>query len=92
MSLPRTRPGEGLSVRHSLGRPREIRAGDRRLPVTSMEVVRDETAAYPTDAGPRTVFVVRSHDQRFRLVHLHRHRLWTVEALGPSAEGSMAAA
>lgn len=65
------------------GRPREILAGNMRLPVTGLEAVRDETAAYPSGLGPRTVFVVRSNDLRFRLVRLHRDRRWTVERIAP---------
>ncbi len=63
------------------GRPLEIRDGGRRLPVTALEAVRDETAAYPVESGPRTVFVVRAAQRRYRLVHLLRDRRWTVEEL-----------
>ena len=63
------------------GRPREVRTAGRRLPVTALESVRDETAAYPLETGPRTVFVVRAADSRFRLVHQLRDRRWTVERL-----------
>jgi hypothetical protein len=67
------------------GRPREIRTGRERLTVTALESVRDETAAYPLDSGPRTVFVVRSGMRRYRLVHLFRERSWTIEEL-PSGD------
>lgn len=63
------------------GRPREIRADGRRLPVTAMETVRDETAAYPLETGPRTVYVVIAANRRFRLVHQLRNRRWTVEPI-----------
>lgn len=61
------------------GRPREIRAGGERLTVTALESVRDETAAYPIETGPRTVYVVSAADRHFRLVHQLRDRRWTVE-------------
>jgi hypothetical protein len=69
------------------GRPHEIRAAGQRLAVTALESVRDETAAYPIETGPRTVFVVQARDRRYRLVHLIRDRRWTVEELGGSAAG-----
>ena len=65
----------------SAGRPQEIRAGGERLPVTALEAVRDETAAYPAESGPRTVFVVRARERRYRLVHLSRDRRWTIEEI-----------
>jgi hypothetical protein len=74
------------------GRPREIRAGGERLPVSALEAVRDETAAYPLGSGPRTVFVVSAAGRRFRLVHLRRDRRWTVEQLGAGADGLARAA
>jgi hypothetical protein len=64
------------------GRPREIRAAGARMTVTSLESVRDETAAYPVETGPRTVFVVGAAGRRYRLVYLLRDRRWTVEQLG----------
>jgi len=67
------------------GRPREVRVGTQRHLVTALEAVRQETAAYPVEAGPRTVFVVRSQRRRFRLVHLLRDGHWTVEELIPLA-------
>lgn len=63
------------------GRPREIRADGERLLVTTLESVRDETAAYPLESGPRTVFVVTATDRRYRLVHSLRDRRWIVEEL-----------
>jgi len=71
-----------VSVDGVTGRPRAFRVGGRRLTVTIVESVRDETAAYPLDAGPRTVFVVRSADQRFRLTHHLDDRRWAIEDLG----------
>lgn len=69
------------------GRPREIRAAGRRLAVTALEAVRDETAAYPVETGPRTVFIVQARERRYRLVHLIRDRRWTVEELNGHGAG-----
>jgi len=71
-----------VSVDGLTGRPREIRSGGQRLAVTNLESVRDETAAYPLESGPRTVFVVTASERRYRLVHLLRDRRWTVEEIG----------
>jgi len=64
------------------GRPREIRADGRRLAVTALESVRDETSAYSLQTGPRTVFVVHAAGRRYRLVHQLDDRCWTIEDLG----------
>jgi hypothetical protein len=85
-------PGVAVVVDSPTGRPREIRADGARFPVTALEAVRDETAAYPLDSGPRTVFVVRSGHRRYRLVHLLGERRWTVEELpSTTAEHTRAA-
>ena len=63
------------------GRPREITWGDRRLPVTGLELVRDESSAYPVVVGPRTVFEVRTPHARLTLSFRHRTRRWTIEGL-----------
>jgi hypothetical protein len=80
-------PSSSVSIDAGTGRPREIRAAGRRLMVTALEFVRDETSAYPLDSGPRTVFVVRAADRRFRLTHQLDRRRWTIEELedGPVA-------
>jgi hypothetical protein len=70
-----------VSVDGASGRPREIRAQGVRRAVTALEAVRDEIAAYPPQTGPRRVFLVRSHERRYRLVHLLRDGRWTVEEL-----------
>jgi hypothetical protein len=74
------------------GRPRQIRAGAECLAVTALEAVRSETAAYPAQVGPRTVFVVRSNRRRFRLVHLLRDSRWTIEELASHDMGRTRAA
>lgn len=71
-----------VSVDTATGRPREIRTDGQRLAVTALESVRDETSAYPLESGPRTVFVVRAADRRFRLIHQLDDRRWTIEDLG----------
>jgi hypothetical protein len=63
------------------GRPRSIIAGKHRLPVTAVEVVREEVAAYPISDGPRTLFIVRAGGRRFRVIHRHQERRWLVEAV-----------
>lgn len=68
----------------SAGRPREIRTDGQRLAVTALESVRDETAAYPVETGPRTVFVVSAAERRYRLVHQLRTRRWMVEEIAAS--------
>jgi len=81
-----------VSVDGSTGRPREIHTGGERIAVTGLEAVRDETAAYPLESGPRTVFVVRAQERRYRLVHLLWDGRWTVEELAqPGSELAQAA-
>jgi hypothetical protein len=71
-----------VSVDTATGRPREIRADGRRLTVTALESVRDETSAYSLQTGPRTVFVVHAAGRRYRLIHQLDDRRWTIEDLG----------
>jgi hypothetical protein len=75
-----------VSVDTATGRPREIRTDVQRLAVTALESVRDETSAYSLQTGPRTVFVVHAAGRRFRLVHQHAERRWTIEHLGTRPE------
>jgi hypothetical protein len=67
------------------GRPREIRWGDDRLPVTALAAVRDERFAYPSAVGPRTVFEVETPKARLALSFAHRTRRWTIEGLDQAA-------
>lgn len=71
-----------VSVDAATGRPREIRTDGRRLAVTALESVRDETSAYPLRTGPRMVFVVHAAGRRYRLTHRLDDRRWTIEELG----------
>lgn len=84
-------PSASVAVDGASGRPREIRAHGQRRAVTALDAVRDETAAYPPQTGPRRVFLVRSHERRYRLVHLLRDGSWTVEELA-ATEGSFSSA
>ncbi len=63
------------------GRPREITLGAERLPITHLDVVREEAAAYPVITGPRTLFEVETPRARFALTYQHRSRRWTVTGL-----------
>ena len=85
-------PDALIVVDGSTGRPTEIRSQGRRLAISAVEAVRDETAAYPDRWGPRQVFVVRAGDERYRLVHLLRDRRWTLERLAASIPGLASAA
>jgi hypothetical protein len=81
-----------VSVDDASGRPLAIRSGRERRLVSTLESVRDETAAYPLGSGPRTVFVVRAQDRRYRLTHLLRDGRWMVEELAQSRTGLAEAA
>jgi hypothetical protein len=67
------------------GRPREVRWGLDRLPVTGLAAVRQELSAYPAASGPRTVFEVDTPRARLALSYAHRTRRWTIEALDEAA-------
>ena len=81
-----------VTVDNATGRPREIRSGGERIQVSALEAVRDETAAYPLDSGPRRVFVVLAGGRRYRLVHFIQDRRWTLEELEARAAGLSKAA
>ena len=63
------------------GRPREIAWGTERLPVTRLAAVRQETAAYDVEIGPRTIFEVETPRARLALAFGHRTRRWTIDGL-----------
>lgn len=63
------------------GRPHTIELGDEQVPVIAIDQVRDESAAYPIERGPRTIFDVRTADARLRLSFEHRRRRWLLEGL-----------
>jgi hypothetical protein len=74
------------------GRPRTVRVGPDEVRVVAVERIRDESAAYPINEGPRTVFVVRTLRARLRLAFRHRDRRWLMEAIDPIEHGLAAAA
>lgn len=84
--------GASVAVERRTGRPREIRDRGERIAVTSLEAVRDETAAYALESGPRRVFIVRARERRYRLVHLLSEGRWSVEELAAPRSGSLRAA
>jgi hypothetical protein len=63
------------------GRPRTVRIGEDQEPVLAIERVREESAAYPLETGPRTFFVVRTPHRRFQLTFEHRSRRWRVDGM-----------
>lgn len=68
------------------GRPLSIRLADEEVPVTGIEGVREESAAYPVEQGPRTIFEVRTPDARLRLAFEHRRRRWLLQGMESAAE------
>jgi len=86
MTLTRISPTEAhvrWDRRHA--RPTVIRLGDRELTVNAVDRVRDETAAYPAERGPRVTFLLDTDRGQASLVFDARHRRWFVEALDPAA-------
>ncbi len=63
------------------GRPHTIRFGADVQRIVRIERVRDESAAYPTEIGPRTLFDVRTPATRLRLCFQHRTRRWLLDGL-----------
>jgi len=66
-------------------RPAAVRIGDRRLQVTALDAVRNETAAYPADRGPRITFLLATDQGPASLVYDSRRRRWYVEAMDHAA-------
>lgn len=66
-------------------RPIAVEIGHRRLTVTSLDVVRDETAAYRSDRGPTVTFLLETDAGPASLVYDRRRRRWFVEALDSAA-------
>jgi hypothetical protein len=87
MTMIRLDPSEvSVACDPFTGRPRSVRLQGEQESVIAIERVREESAAYPVDQGPRTVFVVRTEASRLRLVFQHRARRWMVEGLDPRPE------
>jgi hypothetical protein len=68
-----------------LGLPATVRFADRQLTVTSVDTVRDETAAYPVGRGPRITYLVETDAGQASLVFDSRARRWFIDALEPAA-------
>lgn len=66
-------------------RPSIVRVGGRQLTVTALDAIRDETAAYPADRGPRITYLVETDRGQASLVFDGRRRRWFVEALDEAA-------
>ncbi|MDQ2854383.1 MAG: hypothetical protein M3R32_05930 [Chloroflexota bacterium] len=66
-------------------RPSTVRVAGRRLTVRALDAVRDETAAYPADRGPRMTFLVETDAGQASLVFDRRRRRWFVDALDEAA-------
>jgi hypothetical protein len=68
------------------GRPRSVRLGDERMPVTGVARVREEAAAYPASEGPRTLFELETPSARLALAYEHRRRRWVLQGLDPDVD------
>lgn len=66
-------------------RPSTVRVAGRQLTVTSLDAIRDETAAYPADRGPRITYLVETDGGQASLVFDGRRRRWFVDALDEAA-------
>lgn len=66
-------------------RPATVRVGSRQLTVTGLEAIRDETAAYPADRGPRVTYLVETDAGQASLVFDRRRRRWFVDAIDEAA-------
>ena len=67
------------------GRPAAVRVGGRQLTITGLDAVRDETAAYPVDRGPRITYLVETDGGQASLIYDGRRRRWYVDALDEAA-------
>ena len=65
--------------------PVAVRYANRHLLVTSVDAVRDETAASRRGRGPRVTYLVDTTAGRASLVFDARARRWFIEALEPAA-------
>jgi hypothetical protein len=66
-------------------RPSTVRVGGRQLTVTGLEAIRDETAAYPAERGPRITYLVETNAGQASLIYDGRRRRWFVDALDEAA-------
>jgi hypothetical protein len=65
--------------------PASVRVAGMELKVTAVDAVRDETAAYRAERGPRITYLVASPDGHATLVFDARRRRWFVEAIDLAA-------
>lgn len=65
--------------------PVAISFADRRLTVTAVDAVRDETAASPVGRGPRITYLVETNAGRASIVFDARAGRWFIEAFEPAA-------
>jgi hypothetical protein len=68
------------------GRPRTVRLGGERIPVTALARVREEAAAYPAETGPRTLFEIETPPARLAVAYEHRRRRWVLQGLDADPE------
>jgi hypothetical protein len=68
-----------------LARPSTVRVAGRQLTVTALDAMRDETAAYPADRGPRITYLIETDGGQASLVFDEQHRRWFVDALEEAA-------
>lgn len=66
-------------------RPSRVRVAGRQLNVTALEAIRDETAAYPAERGPRITYLVDTDAGQASLIFDGRRRRWYVDALDEAA-------
>ena len=66
-------------------RPGTVRVAGRQLTVTALDAMRDETAAYPADRGPRITYLVETDAGPASLVFDGRRRRRFVDALDEAA-------
>lgn len=66
-------------------RPSTVRVAGRQLTVTALDAIRDETAAYPADRGPRITYLLETDGGQASLVFDGRRRRWFVDALDEAA-------
>lgn len=66
-------------------RPASVRVAGRQLTVTGLDAMRDETAAYPADRGPRITYLVETDGGQASLIFDGRRRRWFVDGLDEAA-------
>jgi len=86
MALTKITPTEAhVRWDRGLARPSTVRVAGRQLTVTALDAVRDETAAYPAERGPRITYLVETDGGQASLIFDGRRRRWFVDALDQAA-------